>query len=473
MNFLVVDDDDIICRGVTKRLLSFAHPQIAEVRHAYSAEDALALLQTYPCDIMITDIHMQEMDGLQLIESAQRLHTEMRFIILTAYDEFRYAQNALRLGVSDFLVKPCSEQQMYEVVSKVIDDLRAARDMRIHRLSWGVEEWMESSASLGALEDLMAQADLRLPGSMRVIAWSEPQATPPHIRPQVWRFAPLGKRYLFVGDVANDEILMENSLLGFSLGVSDPGKPEALRQLLLQARTALSDAWYYREPALIGRDCTLPDERAVIGAAEHAWSLLLSRPQTADAQNWLHAHCEGVAEKPGRAAHTRLLLARLYRKLDQLCMGWQLEDAYAAQPVERCRGWQEAIAQLVQSYAAAVEKRATMQAADPIAWAKHYMLTHLDTECDMAVIANSLDISYSYFSKLFKERTGVTFSEYNMQVRMQEAEKLLRAGQRVTRVAQLLGYQNIQNFSRAFQRYFGRRPTAVRARQGSAGGKGQ
>ena len=86
------------------------------------------------------------------------------------------------------------------------------------------------------------------------------------------------------------------------------------------------------------------------------------------------------------------------------------------------------------------------------------MKEHLCEPIDMAVVANRLNLSYAYFSRVFREETGTTFSDYVLELRMQEVCRLLLQGEKLVTIAQRLGYQNAANLTRAFTRRFGVSP---------------
>ena len=117
-----------------------------------------------------------------------------------------------------------------------------------------------------------------------------------------------------------------------------------------------------------------------------------------------------------------------------------------------------------------IRERSTLQSVaeesertkDPILWSKNYVQHNMGNEIDMAFVANKLNFSYSYFSKIFKEQTGMTFSAYITEVKMKEAGRLLLAGYKTAEVAEKLGYDTAQNFNRAFRRYWKCTPSEYR-----------
>ena len=95
--------------------------------------------------------------------------------------------------------------------------------------------------------------------------------------------------------------------------------------------------------------------------------------------------------------------------------------------------------------------------------ARQYIEENYDKNINMAIVANSIDMSYSYFSRVFKEESGKSFSEYLMKIRMEKAARLLDDPVRkVYEVSQNVGYTNPKSFTRAFKRYFGLSPMGYR-----------
>ena len=109
---------------------------------ASDGELALPLLQTVKPDVLITDIRMPFMDGLQLSQIVRDRMPTTKIIILSGHDEFEYAQKAIKLGVSEYLLKPVSVQDLHNVLRKVASELEQERgeQQALQRLRDQVEE---------------------------------------------------------------------------------------------------------------------------------------------------------------------------------------------------------------------------------------------------------------------------------------------------------------------------------------------
>lgn len=126
MRLLIVDDDKFTCRGIQLRIQNMNLKPIQEIHMAFSGEEALAFARENPVDILLTDIKMVNMNGLELIRRVKELHPHVCSLILTAYASFPYAQQAIELGVIGFLLKPCGKEEMEAMLQKAIAQREAS-----------------------------------------------------------------------------------------------------------------------------------------------------------------------------------------------------------------------------------------------------------------------------------------------------------------------------------------------------------
>ena len=124
---LVVDDERIERNGI-KMLLR--HMQLlCEITEAANGRDALEYLKGHTADVLLTDVKMPFMDGIQLIEECKKenINEDMKCIIFSGCSEFDYARKAVRLGVSDYILKPVDPSEFKETITRVIQELEAER----------------------------------------------------------------------------------------------------------------------------------------------------------------------------------------------------------------------------------------------------------------------------------------------------------------------------------------------------------
>jgi len=124
--FLV--EDEIVTREGIRDSVDWAVAGFEFCGEASDGEMALPLLEKNGPDVLITDIKMPFMDGLQLCKIVRERMPWVKVIILSGHDEFQYAQEAVRLGVTEYLLKPVGVQDLRGVLRKVADQLDRERE---------------------------------------------------------------------------------------------------------------------------------------------------------------------------------------------------------------------------------------------------------------------------------------------------------------------------------------------------------
>ena len=123
MNVLLVDDNYICVEGIM-HAISWDSPGISSVHTVYDGVSALDYLKNHPVHILISDISMPGMSGLALSEKALALNPSIKIILISAYDEFEYARQAVRLGAFDYIEKPVNYSYLTEILEKVIAEIK-------------------------------------------------------------------------------------------------------------------------------------------------------------------------------------------------------------------------------------------------------------------------------------------------------------------------------------------------------------
>lgn len=135
-------EDEIVTREGIRDHVDWRGHGFEFCGEASDGELALPLLQTIKPDVLITDIRMPFMDGLQLSQIVRDRMPATKIIILSGHDEFEYAQKAIKLGVSEYLLKPVSVQDLHRVLQKVASELEQERgeQQALQKLRDEVEE---------------------------------------------------------------------------------------------------------------------------------------------------------------------------------------------------------------------------------------------------------------------------------------------------------------------------------------------
>ena len=128
VKLVVADDEERVCRLIVA-LGNWEELGIKVVGTAANGIQALELIRKEKTDILITDIRMPGLNGLELIEKVREISPDIKIMIISGYANFEYAQNALKQGVSDYLLKPINKDALNESLTKMVNQIETARKL--------------------------------------------------------------------------------------------------------------------------------------------------------------------------------------------------------------------------------------------------------------------------------------------------------------------------------------------------------
>ncbi len=156
---LLADDEGIMLESL-KTIIESNFGNECEIHCAKSGRVVVEQAQAYPPDICFMDIQMPGISGIQAIREIKKFNSSTVFVIITAYDKFNYAKEAINLGVMDFLTKPVNKKVILETCMKAMEKVDSARqkrsdDLRIREKLETVVPMIES----GYINNILLQDD--------------------------------------------------------------------------------------------------------------------------------------------------------------------------------------------------------------------------------------------------------------------------------------------------------------------------
>lgn len=142
ISFLIVDDEKNV-RYLTRMALVNAGVKDVCIYEANNGTDCLDKFREYDPEVVITDIVMPDMNGIELLEEIKKLSSHTVVIMLSAYEEFRYAKEAIRLGAFDYLLKPVNNVEIKNVLESVMSyyDHMARDDNQLSELKSAIQRY--------------------------------------------------------------------------------------------------------------------------------------------------------------------------------------------------------------------------------------------------------------------------------------------------------------------------------------------
>jgi two-component system response regulator YesN len=515
-------EDEIVTREGIRDSVDWASAGFRWCGEAPDGEIALSLIEAEKPDILITDIKMPFMDGLELSRIVRQRLPQTRIVILSGHDEFRYAQEAIQLGVTEYLLKPVSAYQLLEALAKIRDQIDCERQQQeqMRHLQDQVNDNVtvmrqrflvdlvtgRLSAPAAVDEARRVHVDLVARCYLAMIVRCEVTAELTHL-------ARL-EAYHSVRQRAADLLCERKEMLVFTkdveeTGVIVKGDTSAGLQATVETITEQISRLFPNQPGLTvgvgaGRPverlaalpqsfldaCDAAKSRTKKGASNHkgvvfppkqllaldptAVITFLRRGDLSGVERFLDVYLHGVHSGDPDLSMiadflaTDLLVAvasfvhELGGSLDEVIpQRAELEQLLAASASSEGL---RALMRRFLSQALAYRDQRTDHPRQLIEQAKNYIETHYTSdELSLHAVAAQVGWSPSHFSTVFSRATGETFIEYLTRQRMQKAKELLRMTSLPTvEVAYRVGYSNPRYFYAVFKKATGQSPTEFR-----------
>ena len=118
MKVIVVEDEVRIREGI-RDLIDMLEDEWEFAGEAENGEAGLELIRSIHPEVVITDIRMAKMDGLEMLEAARAEGLDVKAVVLSAYSEFEYARTAMKMGVTEYLLKPVSIDEFFKALEHI------------------------------------------------------------------------------------------------------------------------------------------------------------------------------------------------------------------------------------------------------------------------------------------------------------------------------------------------------------------
>jgi two-component system response regulator YesN len=526
--FLMVDDEEIVRRGF-RRKIDWTSLDFEFLEPCENGEQAIEAIEALHPDVVMTDIAMPRVDGLSVAAYAAEHHPEIVVVILSGYDEFEYAQKAIKSNVFEYVLKPVTSRDLTGLLGRLkvrLDSLQRSREE-----AKSLEQRAEAAASLlrtRTLLDLVSGSAGKLTddrfheifgffpqglaGTM-VIAEADPGgAGEPDVATRLAaaaaEVAGSARRVLCFSPAEGREavLVLEQDAISCdrlasaiaARAAASPGQPSGgMAPIVAMGRPCGSwreaaRSFAEASAALSYRLVAPPGGVFRYGRAREDDPLTLEglaeqRERTcraAVAGEMVEAEVQAAAFaallreagiSPQRVRHEiEALFAAVLDKLRDLgvspvtvAQGLHLDTDLA---VQRLRTAEEVQALLVRltAYAGSILDGRNLPAPEwKVRDFKDYVARHYgERALSVQTIAASLSISASYLSKLVKRYLDRSVVDYLIDYRMERAKELLTTSDLLTyEIAEATGYPDAQYFSTTFKRHIGVTPTEFRTQR--------
>lgn len=502
MKVLIADDEMHIRNGL-RTGIDWESLGIDMVLTAEDGREAHLVCQKERPEIIITDIRMPGMDGLELTGQAGRSLGAKKVIILSGYSEFEYAKKAIGLGVVDYLLKPVNIRELSELVGKCAADIREEERREGITRQEKIRDILDKKLPAEEIRNILYRkgGEILCPPEIAVGAVSLDKSYGRYIHgyEEVRGDVP-GSRTVYLAEA--DEVLVymaeirtreersgyyaefagllnavNRKLAGMgscSMGVSGRGAVTDIPQLFEQAKKALAHRMYlgdgsciYFDMARLKQEKMYPflqfDRRRARESVEMLRIDQLRELISVHFDEMKRMKCTDVKAAQELCVTIKNVVFDVMREkgvdiagildsnqeLFQSQMEYTSLDGYEAWICDYCdlllRGLKDLSGKC---YSAVISK------------AVDYMNQHYGEDITLKSLAEKVNKSASYFSCIFKKEMGVNFNEYLNQVRIKNAMEMLHMPDVVIyEVAEKTGFHDYKYFTKVFRKLCGCSPT--------------
>ncbi|UJF33424.1 response regulator transcription factor [Paenibacillus hexagrammi] len=518
---MIVDDEPEIRMGLRLKV-DWDLLGLTVAAEASNGVEALEKLEVDPYDIVVTDMNMPAMNGVSLLEACRLRYPQLKLIVITGYEDFHYAHAALKSKVRDYLLKPVSQDELTEALSKVVRELEEARsamnqqevtqwrmtryfkEMKEHFLVHLVkEEWAGASVvqerSKWFQLDSWGAAPVRfLAAGLPVRAWqgTDEERTPDKLR---LPFELIGREFAESWEEPL-EVFRDPNYPGLLHAVIQ-GDLDSAQRFARAFKDCVSRQLAY-EPVVGVGEPVLGFEAWKEGylSALLAWNMTESRTQ-----GWEQDSGAGgkvvLSEDTAKIVQKYLLRGEFeqFRQVLRRELGaafshsgvqfvklifqlYVLMDTTAhnagVRPVGSGQLWirpglvhslntVEKAEEFLMSLGTAIMRQLKSGSEDAeqsmIEAAQQYIQENYMYEISLSMLAERFNYHPTYFSELFKAKVGTTFIQYVTDLRMKQAVHLLEdTGLGLADISELTGFSNASYFSSKFKKLYGMSPSDYR-----------
>ncbi|WP_438447656.1 response regulator transcription factor [Gorillibacterium sp. sgz5001074] len=383
MELLIVDDEAVIREGI-KRTLQNRFPGF-RVHLAEGPEQAAALLHDYPIQAVLTDILMPGMTGLELMSVCSPRHPHVKWVVISAYSEFAYAQEAVRLGAKDYLLKPIGKDALIGLVERLVAEVAKEQEQ--------TEEALLLKQNRRFLREAVFQ---RWVSGLDIGALD--------IRPFVEAYPAF--QLVMVKMDSDKAVHLEHFIIENVMGE-------------LIEKYGSGFVTIYNSNSLLG---------LVMFKEGHAMQQL---------RDELTRHLARYLRIPFQILHSPVLddFHRVPKEVQKLR---EASATHSYTPLEV--GSDKAVEVALQ-----------------------YIKARYREELSLEKVASVVYLNPVYFCQLFKQKTGHGFKEYVIQLRMDQAKRMLQDPKlKLAEISERVGYQDMRHFTQLFRKKFGLTPSQYR-----------
>lgn len=495
---LLIAEDEHLERRAIKFYLEKNYEQKIEVAAEVSnGKEAVSKSLEKDVDLILMDIKMPKMNGLEAARKLKEKNQDFEIIILTAHSEFDYAQKAIKVGVNDYLVKPYVEEDFIEVIDSAVEKIEARKKNKlkekklVERIK-NLTPILEKEILLNIIYDTESsqQKFLRHKKLLGITDQKYMFITIKYddrskIEKSLYKFTKDKLNTIFNGVISyngliNSIFLLIDDQLESKIDTDEVKKLKKLIKKRAEAdskkikinKSSISDDFEEISKIYTESKDKINDDKFSINnypyeSEKKVFSKIIDREKEQALKEFEKIFDYLLKEQRNNLKKIKSFLRRFlvflnrrlmeyYNKEQEFLEIHNLENELTL--IDNLEGLKEYFEKIISDLIDDLSHDANDQKVEIIEMVKEYIKDNYDEDISLEDVADYISFSKYYLSKLFKEVEGINYKDYLIKVRMEEAKKRLKKGKKIKVVASEVGYSDRNYFSRAFKKYTGISP---------------
>ena len=456
---LIVDDEFRIGRLI-KKLIHWDEFALECVDVVDNGGTAFEIIQSVRCpDVVITDIRMPKINGLELIAMTREIHKNMKFVVISGYKEFEYAHQALQYGVEDYLLKPVNEEELNRVLKKISDELTAQwRSEREHQI---LKETISESRHIIKRDFLK-----------NIIETEEPEEVDDRVEFQGEIYRGMDIKLDYVDYNKKDKKQDKLTITRIEEIVERILKVDTEEVLLCEKENlhiyCLFNYDFSKKKNIKNsiNDILIEIKDYLMGFEQYEVSIGIGMERKE------FAEIRFSIKEAHRAVGNRIKqgVGRvIYAETIHPGTGEEENERERKETLSNCQhcytisALKKVLKNNLGKFVEESKEAAEAESVKPIRQAQKYMEEHYNEKIVLEDLAEIVGLNPVYFSVLFKKETGINVSAYLLNVRMEKAKEFLcNTNETIAAIGDRVGYKDSRYFSQTFAKQVGVKPALYR-----------
>lgn len=472
-------DDEFLVRLAFSNMISWKENGFELIATASNGSEAFEIIQREMPDIVITDLTMPQMSGLELIKKVKSTGIPCEFVVLSCHNEFEYVKEALKLGVFDYILKlSMNMEELMDVLNRLREKVRSQNPGKVNEATFFEQQELEDALFRVIIVDTDSCDDEEEKNRGRIreqIVSILGQMTESVKNKSVFLYHNVPILLLWETCKNLDSILSEiqeeiKKYLGISVSIGVGSLVcgnQSIRRSFEEAEEAYGHRFYRGEEAITyyeklhylqgkGFMEIFPGihEMLIAGVGKEIRGSI--------SETLIRLRKEEEIEPERMRMNIHELLTRLKLRVDAQKPGAIDEKVYMDlyKRINQMPYLDDIIQEFTYFMDGVLEKLELKAENDIVRAVKRYVHEHLSEDLRVIEVSRKLGINADYMSHVFRQETGIRYIDYVNHVRIEKARDLLKGSRnKIYEIGELSGFENTNYFIKVFKRFTGMTPS--------------